>query len=77
MTARTIPELTEMVYRSMPYPNLIKALSFEESAIRFQWRSQHFRVSATLHVETVGDGVLIGDDAAILLAELLRARSTP
>ena len=70
---KTIPEVILRVCQAIPYPGQIRDMETEgDSAIRFKWRSQHFRVSKNLSVETVGDGVLIGDDASILLRALLK-----
>ena len=65
-------EILERVLRVMPYPNQIHDIETEDDAIRFRWRSQHFQITTSLCVDTVGDGVLIGDDASILLAALIR-----
>ncbi len=62
----------ERVLRVMPYPNQIHSIEMEDDAIRFRWRQQHFQITTSLCVETVGDGVLIGDDTSILLAALIR-----
>ena len=61
-----------LLVRCLPYPGQITELETESDAIRFKWRSQHFRVSTSMCVETVGEGVLIGDDASILLQALLK-----
>ena len=71
MKPRTIEELVTLVFKALPYSNQIEGLAFESGAIRFRWRSQHFRVTTGLEVDTVGDGILIGDDASIVLSALL------
>jgi len=65
--------LLEAIYKCIPYSNQITQLSLsEEEAIRFTWRSLRFRVSLNGSVEEVGESVLIGSDASILLSGLIR-----
>lgn len=64
-------QLIQLVYRVLPYSSQIRDLEIFESFIEFRWRSQHFRVTGDLSADTVGDGVLIGDDNAMLLGALL------
>jgi hypothetical protein len=64
-------QLLELIIRALPYPSQIRELEIEENAVRFVWRSQRFRVSTSMRAETVGNGVLIGDDASILLSSLI------
>ncbi len=65
-------KLLELIIRSLPYPDQIRDIQMEDNAVRFVWRSQHFRVTTNLHAEQIGSGVLIGDDASILLRVLLQ-----
>ena len=65
-------EMLERTIQRIPYPSQISQLEFERAAIRFTWRGHRFRVSESMIVETVGNGVLIGDNASILLQELLK-----
>lgn len=64
-------QLFEVVIRSIPYPSQITNIAIEENAIRLTWRGHRFRVSTKGHVETVGSGVLIGDNMAILLQSVI------
>lgn len=66
-------DILEAVIQKLPYPQQIKEIDVtsEERAIRFRWRGFHFRVSAAMSVETVGNGVLIGSDESILLQKIL------
>lgn len=66
------PQLIELIIRALPYASQIRELEIDESGVRFAWRSQRFRVDNTMNVDTIGDGVLIGDDASILLGELIK-----
>jgi len=75
-------KIVELIYMGMPYSSQISALDLasEESAIRFTWRGGHYRVSfyesgGIGSVESVGDGVLIGDRESILIQSLLRRAS--
>lgn len=61
-----------LLVRCLPHHGQMSELETESDAIRFKWRSQHFRVSTSLLVETIGKGVLIGDDASILLQAMLK-----
>ena len=65
-------KLLELIIRSLPYPDQIRDIQMEDNAVRFVWRSQKFRVSTSLHAETIGCGVLIWDDTSILLEAMLR-----
>ena len=69
-----IAHAVELVYRAIPYSTSISELDFtsDPNAIRFKWRGTTYRVSDTLHVEEVGDGVLVGSDRAILIEALLK-----
>ena len=65
--------LVELVNKAMPYSNQIEQWDFsEDSAVRFIWRGNKFRVCQNLGVETVGNGVLIGSDISILLEKLIK-----
>jgi len=64
-------QLLELIMRTLPYPDQIRNLQIEDEAVRFEWRSQRFRISTTLLVETVGNGVLIGDDISIIFGKML------
>ena len=66
-------QLVEIIYSSLPYSNEIENLDLSESdAVRFKWRGNKFRVSQSLMVEEVGNGVLIGSDISILLEKLIK-----
>lgn len=66
--------LIEQVYSRVPYSHNIKALdtTSEPNAIRFEWHGSRYRVSVGGHTETIGDGVLIGDDKSILMQTLIQ-----
>ena len=68
-------KLLELIIRTLPYPDQIRDIEMEDEAVRFYWRSQHFRVTTNLHAEQIGHGVLIGDDASILLRVMLQRAS--
>ena len=66
-------ELLMLVLKALPYSEQIEDLdTIKEDCIRFTWRSHRFRVDQRMNVETVGDGVLIGDSLSILLETLLK-----
>lgn len=70
----TNEEILERVIQRLPYPNQIEIfdLSSETNAICFRWRAQSFRVDSNLNVDTARNGMLIGDDASIILSALLK-----
>jgi len=65
-------EITNLLLSAIPYPQHIRNINQRESEVRFEWRDQKFCVSDRLSVDSVGDGVLIGDAASILLQAILR-----
>lgn len=75
MLIQSKEKLIELINNSIPYPNQVKNWDFssEDKAVRFEWRSNKFRVDLDYcSVEEVGDGVLMGSDISILLTQLLK-----
>ena len=75
MLIETKEKAVELINKVVPYSQQIKDWDFttEENAIRFEWRSDVFRVDLTYcSVEEVGDGILSGSNIAILLTHLLK-----
>lgn len=67
--------LLEAIMRGVPYPSQVTALDLtsEESAIRFTWRQDRFRVSCySGGVETVEGHLLSGGNMAILMEQVLK-----
>jgi hypothetical protein len=56
----------------MPYPEQIYGFEINDDSVRFAWRGHQFCVSENLHIETVRDGFLVGNDIAIILQRLLQ-----
>lgn len=71
---KTLSQLTEIVYGSIPYPHLITGLDIEseKEAIRFDWRRTRYRMSLGGNVEEVRGGLLVTSDCAILMEELIK-----
>jgi len=70
-------KILEKVIRAVPYPAQIKEIDLvsEDTAIRFRWRGDVYRVSETLGVETCDRGCLVGSDIAILMQALIQERN--
>jgi len=71
-------KILELVIKSLPYPTQISDIDVESegNSIRFRWRSNIFRVTDTLSVESVQGAFLVGDTAAMLLEALLKKNNT-
>jgi hypothetical protein len=66
-------KLIELVLNALPYSNQINDIDMtEDSAVRFTWRRNRFRISSTLHVEEVDGGLLAGSNIAIMFEALLK-----
>lgn len=67
-------EILNTVMKSLPYADQIRDvdMSSENSVIRFRWRSHEFRVSGSLHVETIQNDCLHGCDLAIVMRQMLK-----
>lgn len=69
----TQEQLVKLIGRALPYSEQITDWDFsEESAVRFQYRQENFRVWKTLHVEEKESIFLKGSDIAIILEALLK-----
>jgi len=66
-------ETFEVILKALPYPQQISKIQEDGSSIQFTWRGITFRVSESLMVEEVGDGVLIGSNSSIILSALLKS----
>ena len=66
--------LIQKIYAKIPYSNQIENLDItsEESAVRFDWRGDRYRVSINGHVEEVGNGILSSSPSAILMQTLIQ-----
>jgi hypothetical protein len=67
-----IGKIIELVIRALPYPEQVRNLFVGETDIRFDWRGTSYSISKMLHVEEVGDGVLIGSDKALLIQTCIK-----
>lgn len=65
-------EIIELIYKVMPYPNLIKKLDMRNNAIYFQWDGYSFRVNNDLFVEEVEGSLLCSSSIATLVEHLLK-----
>ena len=70
-TSATLEALNTFL-QVVPYGSQASIVSFELNAVRVEWRGVVYRISDSLSVEEVEDGMLAGSDRAILLQELLR-----
>lgn len=70
----TKEQLIEAIAISFPYSQHIRNwdISTEQNAIRFDWRSDRFRVSTSGMVEEVKDSFLAGSNKAILAEQLIK-----
>lgn len=68
-------KLVNLVLQAIPYPHQVRDIdtTSEQTAIRFTWRGNRFRVSETLNTEEVADSFLHGSDLAILMGGILQA----
>lgn len=72
----TKEQILERVLAVLPHTSQIKDLDVtSETAIRFTWRGDRFRVSGSLCVEQVDDGKLCGSNLAMLLEALIKGGS--
>lgn len=64
----------ELLLKSLPYPEQIKDIDLDkENAIYFSWRSQRYRLDLEIcRVDRSNDSVLEGDDASLLMTQLLK-----
>lgn len=60
-------KIIELLIRAIPYPDQIREIEVATNFVEFTWRSARYRVTETLGVDEVGDGVLVGSDRAILM----------
>ena len=64
--------LIELIFKTMPYSEQIKNLdTSDRDAVRFEWRSQSFRVSVRLSCDSISGLVREGSNISILLGALL------
>jgi len=63
----------ELIMKSIPYSNQITNIDLShEKAIYFTWRSGNYKFDLhSCRVETVDGVLLVGDDKAILMTQLL------
>jgi len=62
----------EIVLKALPYPDQIKDIDFGEVTVEFSWRGSRYCVKENLDVWEVDEGLLCGNDKAMLLEALLR-----
>lgn len=65
-------EIIELVYSAMPYPSQIKNLQIRNESVCFTWRGDKFEVTSNLTTMMSEDGILTGDNQAILIERLLK-----
>lgn len=72
-------KLMELVLKALPYSEQLTDLNFESEVdtIRFTWREVRYRVTNTLYVEEVQDGILASTDRTILMQTLLARAKYP
>lgn len=67
-------QVLEVLLNAVPYPNQIKNIDLSyDKAVYFTWRSSRFKVELSTGSVDVSEGqMLIGNDVAILLRELMQ-----
>lgn len=63
----------ELLYRSLPYPEQIKNIDFSKtSSIRFTWRGERYKFDLEYcTIELVKNGMLLGDNASLLMTQCI------
>lgn len=74
MSDITKAKLIELVIRALPHSEQIRSMDIdsEDDAIRFEWRGNPLHLHTSLSANTIGDGVLIGDDFSLLVSALVK-----
>lgn len=65
-------EIIELIYKVMPYPNLIRKLDMRNGAVYFKWDGYSFRVNSDLLVEEVEGSLLCSSSIATLVEHILK-----
>ena len=66
-------KIINKIIKALPYAGQIKGIDLSEAnAVRFQWRSDTYRVNSNLFVEECRDSCLVGSSKAILMEALIK-----
>jgi len=57
----------EIIIRALPYPEQMRNIEIAADYVEFMWRGTRYRITESLRVDEIGDGVLVGSDRAILM----------
>lgn len=76
MSDYTKDQIVSALFSALPYPQHVYAVDTESTpeAVRIHWRGDYFRISLNGMVEQSIDGLLHGNNAAILLEALVKWR---
>ncbi len=73
MKIETVEQAIEVLQSAIPYSEQIKDYKFHATSIDFTWRSDRYQLSlGYASVSKKEDGMLIGNDASILMERLIK-----